>query len=51
MERADPGGIRPARVRDRDLPAAPIQRLIRSRREVQAARLADPDTPLETLAG
>ena len=30
---------------------APIQRLIRSRREVQAARLADPDTPLETLAG
>jgi 3-phenylpropionate/trans-cinnamate dioxygenase ferredoxin reductase subunit len=30
---------------------APIQRLIRSRRQVQAARLADPDTPLETLAG
>ncbi len=30
---------------------APIQRLVRSRREVQAARLADPDTPLETLAG
>ncbi len=30
---------------------APMQRLIRSRRQVQAARLADPDTPLETLAG
>jgi NADPH-dependent 2,4-dienoyl-CoA reductase/sulfur reductase-like enzyme len=30
---------------------APIQRLIRSRREVQPARLADPDTPLELLAG
>ena len=29
---------------------APIQRLIRSRRQVQAARLADPDTPLELLA-
>ena len=29
----------------------PIQALIRSRREVQAARLADPDTPLEHLAG
>ena len=30
---------------------APIQQLIRSRREVQPARLADPDTPLELLAG
>src|SRR3954470_21274345 len=30
---------------------APIQELIRLRREVQAARLADPDTPLELLAG
>jgi 3-phenylpropionate/trans-cinnamate dioxygenase ferredoxin reductase component len=30
---------------------APIQELIRSRRQVQAARLADPDTPLERLAG
>jgi 3-phenylpropionate/trans-cinnamate dioxygenase ferredoxin reductase subunit len=30
---------------------APIQELIRSRRQVQAARLADPDTPLELLAG
>jgi 3-phenylpropionate/trans-cinnamate dioxygenase ferredoxin reductase component len=29
----------------------PIQELIRTRREVQAARLADPDTPLELLAG
>jgi 3-phenylpropionate/trans-cinnamate dioxygenase ferredoxin reductase subunit len=29
----------------------PIQELIRSRRQVQAARLADPDTPLELLAG
>jgi NADPH-dependent 2,4-dienoyl-CoA reductase/sulfur reductase-like enzyme len=29
----------------------PIQQLIRSRREVQSARLADPDTPLELLAG
>jgi NADPH-dependent 2,4-dienoyl-CoA reductase/sulfur reductase-like enzyme len=29
----------------------PIQALIRSRRQVQAARLADPDTPLELLAG
>jgi 3-phenylpropionate/trans-cinnamate dioxygenase ferredoxin reductase component len=29
----------------------PIQQLIRSRRQVQAARLADPDTPLELLAG
>jgi NADPH-dependent 2,4-dienoyl-CoA reductase/sulfur reductase-like enzyme len=28
----------------------PIQQLIRSHREVQAARLADPDTPLEMLA-
>jgi 3-phenylpropionate/trans-cinnamate dioxygenase ferredoxin reductase component len=28
----------------------PIQQLIRSRREVQPARLADPDTPLEILA-
>jgi 3-phenylpropionate/trans-cinnamate dioxygenase ferredoxin reductase subunit len=33
-----------------DVPA-PIQQLIRSRREVQPARLADPDTPLELLAG
>jgi NADPH-dependent 2,4-dienoyl-CoA reductase/sulfur reductase-like enzyme len=30
---------------------APIQQLIRLRREVQPARLADPDTPLELLAG
>jgi NADPH-dependent 2,4-dienoyl-CoA reductase/sulfur reductase-like enzyme len=30
---------------------APIQQLIRSRRQVQSARLADPDTPLELLAG
>ncbi|SHN66599.1 3-phenylpropionate/trans-cinnamate dioxygenase ferredoxin reductase subunit [Geodermatophilus obscurus] len=30
---------------------APIQQLIRSRRQVQPARLADPDTPLELLAG
>jgi NADPH-dependent 2,4-dienoyl-CoA reductase/sulfur reductase-like enzyme len=30
---------------------APIQQLIRLRREVQSARLADPDTPLELLAG
>ncbi|MGY1680298.1 NAD(P)/FAD-dependent oxidoreductase [Geodermatophilus sp. SYSU D01176] len=30
---------------------APIQQLIRSRRQVQPARLADPDTPLEMLAG
>jgi 3-phenylpropionate/trans-cinnamate dioxygenase ferredoxin reductase subunit len=30
---------------------APIQQLIRLRREVQAARLADPDTALELLAG
>ena len=29
---------------------APIQQLIRSRRQVQPARLADPDTPLELLA-
>jgi 3-phenylpropionate/trans-cinnamate dioxygenase ferredoxin reductase component len=29
----------------------PIQQLIRSRRQVQAARLADPDTPLDLLAG
>jgi NADPH-dependent 2,4-dienoyl-CoA reductase/sulfur reductase-like enzyme len=29
----------------------PIQELIRSRRHLQAARLADPDTPLEMLAG
>ena len=29
----------------------PIQALIRSRRQVQPARLADPDTPLELLAG
>jgi len=29
----------------------PIQQLIRLRREVQPARLADPDTPLELLAG
>jgi 3-phenylpropionate/trans-cinnamate dioxygenase ferredoxin reductase subunit len=29
----------------------PIQALIRARREVQRARLADPDTPLELLAG
>jgi 3-phenylpropionate/trans-cinnamate dioxygenase ferredoxin reductase subunit len=29
----------------------PIQELIRSRRQVQAARLADPDTPLDLLAG
>jgi NADPH-dependent 2,4-dienoyl-CoA reductase/sulfur reductase-like enzyme len=29
----------------------PIQQLIRSRRQVQAARLQDPDTPLEVLAG
>jgi NADPH-dependent 2,4-dienoyl-CoA reductase/sulfur reductase-like enzyme len=29
----------------------PIQELIRTRRQVQAARLADPDTPLEWLAG
>jgi len=28
----------------------PIQQLIRSRRQVQAARLTDPDTPLEVLA-
>jgi NADPH-dependent 2,4-dienoyl-CoA reductase/sulfur reductase-like enzyme len=28
----------------------PIQQLIRSRRQVQAVRLADPDTPLERLA-
>jgi 3-phenylpropionate/trans-cinnamate dioxygenase ferredoxin reductase subunit len=28
-----------------------IQQLIRTRREVQRARLADPDTPLELLAG
>src|SRR5688572_13570798 len=28
----------------------PIQQLIRSRRQVQAARLADPDTPLDLLA-
>jgi 3-phenylpropionate/trans-cinnamate dioxygenase ferredoxin reductase subunit len=31
--------------------SAPIQALIRSRRQVQAARLADPDTPLDLLAG
>ena len=30
---------------------APIQQLIRLRRVVQPARLADPDTPLELLAG
>jgi 3-phenylpropionate/trans-cinnamate dioxygenase ferredoxin reductase subunit len=30
---------------------APIQQLIRSRRELQPARLADQDTPLELLAG
>jgi NADPH-dependent 2,4-dienoyl-CoA reductase/sulfur reductase-like enzyme len=30
---------------------APIQQLIRSRRQVQRARLADPDTPLALLAG
>ncbi len=30
---------------------APIQQLIRSRRQVQPARLADPDTPLKLLAG
>ena len=30
---------------------APIQQLIRSRRQVQPARLTDPDTPLELLAG
>lgn len=29
----------------------PVQALIRSRRQVQPARLADPDTPLELLAG
>jgi 3-phenylpropionate/trans-cinnamate dioxygenase ferredoxin reductase subunit len=29
----------------------PIQELIRTRRQVQAARLADPDTPLDLLAG
>jgi 3-phenylpropionate/trans-cinnamate dioxygenase ferredoxin reductase subunit len=29
----------------------PIQELIRSRRQVQPARLADPDTPLELLVG
>jgi 3-phenylpropionate/trans-cinnamate dioxygenase ferredoxin reductase subunit len=29
----------------------PIQQLIRSRRQVQAARLADPGTPLDLLAG
>jgi 3-phenylpropionate/trans-cinnamate dioxygenase ferredoxin reductase subunit len=29
----------------------PIQELIRSRRQVQPARLADPDTPLDRLAG
>ena len=28
----------------------PIQALIRSRRQVHHARLADPDTPLEVLA-
>jgi 3-phenylpropionate/trans-cinnamate dioxygenase ferredoxin reductase subunit len=31
--------------------AGPIQDLIRSRRQVQTARLTDPDTPLELLAG
>jgi 3-phenylpropionate/trans-cinnamate dioxygenase ferredoxin reductase component len=30
--------------------AEPIQELIRSRRQVQAARLVDPDTPLDLLA-
>ena len=29
----------------------PIQELIRSRRQVDVARLRDPDVPLERLAG